>query len=259
MRIVTLNANGIRAAAKKGVFDWLNRLDPDVVCIQETKAHENQLSEGPFFPEGYHCAYVNAQKPGYSGVAIYSKHQPKQIIKEMGYAVADTEGRYIQFDYHNLSVVSLYLPSGTSGEGRQAVKFDFLEQFAHHLQALKSQGRELIVCGDYNIAHKEIDLKNWKTNKKTSGFLPEERAWMETLLNQGGFFDAFRIKNQEADQYTWWSTRTRAFDKNVGWRIDYQIITEGLKDSIKQVSIYKDERFSDHAPVVIDYDGEYFV
>lgn len=254
MRVVTLNANGIRAAAKKGLFEWLKEIQADMVCIQETKAHESQLQEGPFFPEDYHCAYVSAEKAGYSGVAIYSKHQPNNIIKKMDNLIADSEGRYIQFDYNKLSLISLYLPSGTSGEGRQAVKFDFLKEFAIHLEQLQSQGRELIICGDYNIAHKEIDLKNWKTNQKTSGFLPEERAWMETLLSQGDFFDAFRIHNQEPDQYTWWSMRTRAFDKNVGWRIDYQIITSGLRQHIKNAFIYKEERFSDHAPVVIDYE-----
>lgn len=256
MKVVSFNANGIRAAREKGFYDWMALHAPDVVCIQETKAQKDQLINTPdFFPEGYTCEYVAAQKKGYSGVAIYSKQKPQRIITSMGYDIADDEGRYLQFDYDNLSIVSLYLPSGTSGDGRQAVKFDFLDVFESHLLKLKKEGRELILCGDYNIAHKPIDLKNWKTNQKTSGFLPEEREWMEKLFTTLGFVDAFRVRNQSPDEYTWWSYRQRAWEKNVGWRIDYQVITPGLAQYVGDVSIHKDIRWSDHAPLMIHYEG----
>jgi len=257
MKVVSFNANGIRSAASKGFFDWMHETSPDVVCIQETKAHKHQLEhDAMFFPEGYICEYVDAQKKGYSGVAIYSKKPPRNIIRTMGYAIADDEGRYLQFDYENLSIISLYLPSGTSGEGRQAIKYDFLEAFESHLLQLRQQGRELIVCGDYNIAHKQIDLKNWRSNQKNSGFLPEERAWIDKLFTTHGFVDAFRVKNQEELQYTWWSYRQRAWEKNVGWRIDYQVVTPGLISSIEEVSIQRDLRLSDHAPLTVQYSGD---
>ena len=173
----------------------------------------------------------------------------------MGFTTADNEGRYIQFDYPNLSVISLYLPSGTSGEGRQDVKYDFLDRFAKHVLALKATGRELIICGDYNIAHKNIDIKNWRGNQKNSGFLPEERAWLDELFGSHGFVDAFRIHNQDAEEYTWWSNRGRAWENNVGWRIDYQVVTPGISGAIVNASIYKEQRFSDHAPLLIEYQG----
>lgn len=254
MKIVSFNANGIRSAARKGFYQWLDEQQADFVCIQETKAQKSQLSADPiFFPTHYYCEYVDAEKKGYSGVAIYAREEPKQIIKGLGFDICDKEGRYIQFDYDNLSVISLYLPSGTSGDERQQVKFSFLELFAEKLASLKSVGRELIICGDYNIAHKKIDLKNWRGNQKNSGFLPEERAFMDTLFGEMGFFDAFRLMNQNEDEYTWWSNRGQAWEKNVGWRIDYQVITNGLVNAVRQVSIYREHRFSDHAPLIIEY------
>lgn len=254
MRVITFNANGIRAAARNGFFEWLSEQNADFVCLQETKAQAGQLlPESLFYPLNYHCDYYDAQKKGYSGVAIYARCKPDRILKGFGYDYCDNEGRYIQFDYPGLSVVSLYLPSGTSGDGRQEVKFAFLERFAQHLIDLKNEGRELIICGDWNIAHKQIDLKNWRSNQKNSGFLPEERAWMDKLLGEMGFVDAFRLVNQEPDQYTWWSYRARAWDKNVGWRIDYQIITPGLMDTVQAVAVHRDGRWSDHAPLTIDY------
>lgn len=254
MRIITINTNGIRAAARKGFYDWLTSQDADFICIQETKAQVGQLiPEELYFPNDYYCDYFDAQKKGYSGVAIYAKRKPQQVIKGMGFSTCDEEGRYIQFDYPDLSIISLYLPSGTSGDIRQTVKYDFLEQFEQHLLTLKEQGRELVICGDYNIVHKEIDIKNWKSNQKNSGCLPEERAWLDKLFGSMGFVDAFRVINQEADQYTWWSNRGQAWAKNVGWRIDYQVITPGLKDKVVSASIYKEQRFSDHAPLIIDY------
>ncbi|STX52609.1 exodeoxyribonuclease III [Legionella busanensis] len=257
MRVITFNANGIRAAARKGFYEWLARQEADFICIQETKAQIHQLLDATYYPCGYHCDYYDAQKRGYSGVAIYARHKPHAVIKGLGFDFCDQEGRYIQFDYPNLSVISLYLPSGTSGVERQEVKFKFLKNFREHLITLKQQGKELILCGDYNIAHKEIDLKNWRSNQKNSGFLPEERAWMDELFSVLGFVDAFRLINQEQEQYTWWSHRGRAWEKNVGWRIDYQVITPGLIDSVHQVAIHREDRWSDHAPLIIDYQGDW--
>ncbi|WP_419419375.1 exodeoxyribonuclease III [Legionella sp. D16C41] len=257
MRVITFNANGIRSAVRKGFCNWLESQDADFICIQETKAQVHQLSEASYYPCGYHCDYYDAQKKGYSGVAIYARHKPQQVIKGLGFAFCDEEGRYLQFDYPKLSVISLYLPSGTSGPLRQEVKFDFLKRLRDHLIELKQQGRELIICGDYNIAHKAIDLKNWRGNQKNSGFLPEERAWMDDLFDILGFVDAFRLLNQEQEQYTWWSNRGRAWEKNVGWRIDYQVITPGLTASVAAVAIHRENRWSDHAPLIIDYHGDW--
>ncbi len=255
MKIVTFNANGIRSAARKGFFQWLAREAPDVVCIQETKAQVHQLDE-TFFPAGYHCRYHDAQKKGYSGVAIYSRREPENVVEGLGWPDMDAEGRYLQFDFPGLSVVSLYLPSGSSSEARQAVKFDFLERFVSHLEAIRASGRDFILCGDWNIAHKPIDLKNWRSNQKNSGFLPEERAWMDRLFGELGFVDAFRVVDPRPEQYTWWSNRGQAWAKNVGWRIDYQVITPALADRVRAAHIYKDERFSDHAPLTLEYDLE---
>ncbi len=258
MKVISFNANGIRASARNGFFDWLALQNADFVCIQETKSQVHQLiPEELYYPQNYFCDYFDALKKGYSGVAIYSKHKPQAIVKGFGYHHCDDEGRYIQFDYPKLSVVSLYLPSGTSGEGRQAVKYDFLEQFAQHIKKLKQEGRELILCGDYNIAHKTIDLKNWRSNQKNSGFLPEERAWMDTLFGSLGMIDAFRVHNQAEEQYTWWSYRNRGWEKNVGWRIDYQVVTPGLKAHVLDTRIFREARLSDHAPLMIEYAGEW--
>lgn len=254
MRIITVNVNGIRSAAKKGFFPWMLAQDADVVCLQETKAQEHQLPREIFCPAGYHVYFHDAQKPGYSGVALYCKKKPDKVITGLGWPDMDAEGRYIQADFGMLSVVSLYLPSGSSSPERQAVKFTFLERFAPVLKKLRTDGRDFILCGDWNIAHKNIDLKNWRSNQKNSGFLPEERAWLDGLFGPLGFVDSFRVINQEADQYTWWSNRGQAWAKNVGWRIDYQVITPGLADKLKAVAIYKDQRFSDHAPLIVDYE-----
>ena len=257
MRIVSLNANGIRAAGRKGFFDWLAKQKADVVCIQETKAQVAQLDDIMYYPKGFYSFYHDAEKKGYSGVAIYCGRQPDQVRYGMGIAAADREGRWLEAQFGNLVVVSLYLPSGSSGDERQNFKFTLLEQMLPRLSELRSSGREYVICGDWNIAHKEIDLKNWKSNQKTSGFLPEERAWLDDLFNSVGFVDAFRVVNQEADQYTWWSNRGQAWAKNVGWRIDYQITTPGIGTLAKSTAIYKDERFSDHAPLTIDYGYEF--
>ena len=254
MKVMTLNANGIRAAHRKRFFEWMLKQDPDVVCIQETKAQTHQLNEEILSPKGYFGFFNDAEKKGYSGVAIYSKQQPDKIKTTLGWHHADTEGRYIQADFGSLSIVSLYLPSGSSGEERQTIKYDFLDRFMLVLKKYRKQKRNYIICGDWNIAHKEIDLKNWKGNKKNSGFLPEERAWMDALFDKVGMVDAFREINQQEDQYTWWSNRGQAWAKNVGWRIDYQIVSSGLSGKIVGAEIYKEERFSDHAPLTMVYD-----
>jgi exodeoxyribonuclease-3 len=255
VKVISFNANGIRSAARKGFFDWLVLQEADVVCIQETKAQHDQLvGDQTFFPEAFHCEYFDAEKKGYSGVAIYARQKPNEVIKGLGFETCDQEGRYIQFDYDDLSIISVYLPSGTSGDERQRVKFDFLERFANHLQQLKMLGRELIICGDYNIAHKKIDIKNWRGNQNHSGFLPEEREWMDNLFGSLAFVDAFRVKNQLENEYTWWSNRGQAWANNVGWRIDYQVITPGLAEAITTVDIYRDQRFSDHAPLLVHYE-----
>ncbi|BCA94499.1 exodeoxyribonuclease III [Legionella antarctica] len=260
MKVISFNANGIRASARNGFYEWLAGQAADFVCIQETKAQVHQLvPEEVYYPRDYFCDYYDAQKKGYSGVAIYARQKPLRVVRGMGFDYCDNEGRYIQFDYPKLSIISLYLPSGTSGEDRQLVKYDFLDQFAKHLIKLKNEGRELIICGDYNIAHKKADLKNWRGNQKNSGFLPEERAWMDELFGTMGFVDAFRVHNQDEDQYTWWSYRSKAWEKNVGWRIDYQVVTPGLTEHVVNSQIFREARLSDHAPLMIEYNGDWCV
>jgi exodeoxyribonuclease-3 len=250
--ITTFNCNGVRSAARKGFFDWLQKQAPDVVCLQETKAQEHQLQEGPFFPAGYHCHYFDAEKKGYAGVAIYSRQQPDRIVRGLGWGIADREGRYLQADFGNLSVISVYLPSGSSGDARQAIKFRFLEVFMEHLQRMRADGRDYIICADWNMCHKDIDLKNWRANRKNSGFLPEERAWLDRLYDEVGFVDSFRLVNKQSGQYSWWSNRGQARANNVGWRLDYHVITPALVPAVKSASIYTDEYFSDHAPVTLE-------
>ena len=254
MKIVSLNVNGIRSACRKNFFDWMLSQRPDVVCLQETKAQVDQLHEEILSPPGYHAFFKDAEKKGYSGVALYSRHQPDRVITEIGWPLADNEGRFLQADLGKLSIISLYLPSGTSGDERQAIKYQFMDFFKPVLKSMRRKRREYIICGDWNIAHKEIDLKNWRGNQKNSGFLPEERAWLDEVFGTVGMVDAFRVRNQKPEQYTWWSNRGQAWAKNVGWRIDYQVITPGLKDKVLKVDIYKEQRFSDHAPLIIDYD-----
>lgn len=254
LRVVTLNANGIRAAARKGFFAWLARTAPDVVCVQETKAQEHQLAEEPFYPHGYSCFYNDAERKGYAGTAIYTRIRPRKVHRHLGWDPADSEGRYLQADFTGLSVVSLYLPSGTSSGEALAKKFAFMERFYDHLRALRRKRREFIICADWNICHREIDLRNWRANQKNSGFLPEERAWLDRVYGELGYRDSFRVVEPGPDHYTWWSNRGRAWEKNVGWRLDYQVITPGLVDRVRSAAIYREERFSDHAPQTMDYD-----
>ena len=253
MRVVTLNCNGVRAAARKGFFEWLPTLKADVVCLQETRASQSQLDAKIFWPDDYFCYYFEAQKKGYSGTANFSKVEPNTVTKGLGFELADDEARYIQADYEGFSVASIYLPSGTSGEVRQVLKMDFLKRLSNDLLRKKRDGREYIICGDWNMCHKEVDLKNWKANRKNSGFLPEEREWLDELYGTIGFRDAFREVNKEDGQYSWWSNRGQARANNVGWRLDYQVVTPGLADKVIKASIFRDKSFSDHAPVIIDY------
>jgi len=255
-RIITCNTNGIRSAQRKGFFDWLAHQDADVVCIQETKAQAHQLSDPVFTPQGYHCYYNDAERKGYSGTALYSRARPNKVLTSLGWDPADSEGRYIQADYQGLSVISLYMPSGSSSDEALQKKFRFMEAFMEHLRALRRKRREFIICADWNICHQNIDLKNWRSNQKNSGFLPEERAWLDVLYDEVGYIDSFRLVNEEPEQYTWWSNRGQAWAKNVGWRLDYQVITPKLAQRVVDASIYKDERFSDHAPQIMDYDLE---
>jgi len=253
-RVISLNANGIRAAARKGFFNWLKTQNADVICIQETKAQEFQLVDECFRPTDYYCYYKDALKKGYSGVAIYTRHKPKKVIFGIGLKEFDDEGRYIEVRLGSINIVSVYLPSGSSGDVRQAFKMKCLKAFEEHLIKLRRRHSEYILCGDWNIVHKEGDIKNWKQNQKNSGCLPEERAWLDKVYGEYGFTDAFRVLSQDDEQYTWWSNRGRAWDNNVGWRIDYHAVTPGLKNKVKNSAIYRDERFSDHAPVTMDYD-----
>lgn len=256
MRIITVNVNGIRSAEKKGFFDWLRQQNADIVCLQETKAQEGQLRPEDHHLAGYHCHFFDAQKKGYSGVAIFSRRQPDHIIKGLGsgWEDMDAEGRYIQADFGDLSVASIYLPSGSSGEERQQIKFSFMERFGRKLEAMHGDQRQYILCGDWNIVHKEIDIRNWKGNQKNSGCLPDERAWLDQVFGPLGFVDAFRVVDKRPEQYTWWSNRGQARAKNVGWRIDYQVVTPQMQDKVRAAHIYTEERFSDHAPLVMDYD-----
>jgi len=254
VRIVSINTNGIRSAARKGFFEWLADSGADVVCVQETKAQTTDLNED-FRPKGWHVAFCSAQKKGYAGVAVYSRHAPDAVHDTLGAAEFDDEGRYLAFDLGPLTVASLYLPSGSSGPERQASKDRFLAFFEPRLQAMAHDGREYVLCGDWNIAHQNIDLKNWKSNQKNSGFLPHERAWMSRVLDTHGWVDGYRRLYPDAtgDAYTWWSNRGNAWANNVGWRIDYQLATAGMASRLQQASVYKAQRFSDHAPLIVDY------
>ena len=258
MRIISANLNGIRSAATKGFFDWLPAQQADFVCVQELKAQEADMR-----PEFRACAglaghFHYAEKKGYSGVGLYTRPVADEVIVGLGNAEFDAEGRYVEVRRGNLSVISLYQPSGSSSPERQEAKFRFMEAFYPHLQALINSGREIVVCGDWNIAHREIDLKNWKSNQKNSGFLPEERAWMTRLFDELGWVDVYRAlyPQHEGEAYTWWSNRGQAWAKNVGWRIDYQIATPGIAAKAQAAFVYKDQRFSDHAPLIVDYDWQ---
>jgi len=254
VRVITLNVNGIRSASSKGLFRWMAVQRADIVCVQEIKAQEADLEARILAPKGFHGFFDHGLRKGYSGVALYSRHQPDAVLRGFGVSEFDDEGRYIEARFGKLAVISLYLPSGSAGPHRQESKFRFLDRFLPHLGALRKRGDEILLCGDWNIAHREIDLKNWKSNQKNSGFLPEERAWLTRVIDEIGFVDVFRQINAKPDQYTWWSNRGQAWAKNVGWRIDYQFATPGLAATARKESIYTAKRFSDHAPLTIDYE-----
>jgi len=257
-KLTSLNLNGIRSATSKGLENWLAREKPDCICVQEVKAQAPDLAgrfENLCDMRGY---FHLAEKKGYSGVAVYSRHEPSAVVIGYNSPEFDAEGRYVELQFdtpqRKWSIISVYFPSGSSGEERQQAKFRFLAEFYPHLQRLRAE-RDFILCGDINIAHQEIDLKNWKGNRKNSGFLPEERAWMTQLLTQGGLVDVYRQLEPTAtdDCYTWWSNRGQAYAKNVGWRLDYHLATPGAAQGAQRASIYKDEKFSDHAPLTVEY------
>ncbi len=262
-KLTTLNLNGIRSATSKGLHDWLEQHKPDCICVQEVKAQQPDLAGKFESLAGLQGYFQLAEKKGYSGVGIYTQLQPSDV--RIGYQNAefDAEGRCVELRFdtpqRKFSVISAYFPSGSSGPERQEAKYRFLDSFYPHLQQLRAE-REFVLCGDVNIAHQEIDLKNFKGNRKNSGFLPEERAWMGKLLSDGGLVDVYRQLEPEATEacYTWWSNRGQAYAKNVGWRLDYQIATPALAALARKAEIYKEQRFSDHAPLIIDYDFSSF-
>ena len=253
MKILTYNVNGIRSALNKGFMEWLKTCEPDVVCIQETKAQADQLNLKLFSDAGYHAYWHSAQKKGYSGVAILSKSKPDHVEYGCGMEMYDQEGRVIRADFGELSVMSVYMPSGTSGELRQSFKMQWLSDFSRYVEELKKKRKELVISGDYNICHKPIDIHDPIRNAKSSGFLPEEREWVDGFVNSG-FTDAFRHLNGDPHQYTWWSQRTNARERNLGWRIDYHQISKNLEGRLKRAVILPEARHSDHCPVLIEID-----
>jgi len=256
-RLVTLNLNGIRSAASKGFFEWAQALGADCMGVQEVRAQHAQVAGKYDRIDKLAGHFHDAQRAGYAGVGLYTKHEPTDVRTGFGDEEFDAEGRFLEARYdtaqRRLSLISCYFPSGSSGELRQAAKFRFLDRLYPHLISLKAQ-REFILVGDVNIAHQQIDLRNWRSNQKNSGFLPEERAWLTRLLAQGGLVDVFRTLNPHPDQYTWWSNRGQAWKNNVGWRLDYHLATPGVAALARREQIYLQQRFSDHAPLIIDYD-----
>ncbi len=266
LRVMSFNANGLRSVASKGFFEWFDAQDVDVLCLQETKAQEAQLAADVFRPAGYHRFLKEAAtKKGYSGVGIYSRKQPDEVLTSLGIPVFDDEGRYIEARFGNLSVVSFYIPSGSSGELRQGFKFEVMDWLKPILDQWLASGRDYVLCGDWNIVRARGDIKNWTSNQKNSGCLPPERAWLNGMVADAcgdgspqpetGWVDAFRaLKPEATDEYTWWSNRGAARANNVGWRIDYQFVTPSLADRLRACAIFPEPRFSDHAPFQVDYD-----
>lgn len=264
MRIISFNANGIRSAANKGFFDWLRAQAADITCIQETKAQEDQLVDAAFRPDGHHCFYRDAAKKGYSGVAIYSKREPDEVRTALGWAPFDDEGRYIEARFGKLSVVSFYIPSGSSGDERQGFKFDCMKFLAPIFEQWLASKRDYVLCGDWNIVRARNDIRNWTSNQKNSGCLPDERVWLNRMIADGcgdgtpaptrGWVDTFRALRPDAVEYTWWSNRGQARANDVGWRIDYQIVSPSLRKRLRDCRITASPRFSDHAPYAVDYD-----
>ncbi|MFC7341372.1 exodeoxyribonuclease III [Saccharopolyspora griseoalba] len=263
LTVSTVNVNGLRAAAKKGFVEWLGETGADVICMQETRAEPEQLAAEVREPEGWHARLAPSSAKGRAGVAIYSRAEPRAVRIGFGSSEFDDSGRYLEADFEGLTVASLYLPSGEVGTDRQDEKERFMKEFGEHLAGLReraaAEGREVLVCGDWNIAHQEVDLKNWKANRKNAGFLPEERSWMTDVLS-GGYVDVFRSLHPEGPgPYSWWSYRGKAFDNDSGWRIDYHFATPGLAERATSAVVERapsyDQRWSDHAPVTVTYDS----
>ncbi len=252
MKIISYNLNGIRSATGKGLMEWLKGANPDVFCVQETKAQPEQIDLISFNALGYPTCLINsAQKKGYSGVALFTKTAPDYYSIGIGNPFFDAEGRVIRADFGDITIVCVYIPSGTTGEIRQALKMEFLSLFTDYLQDLRKSRPNLVICGDYNICHKPIDINHPERHNKSSGFLPEERAWFDQFIERG-YVDTFRVFNQQPNQYSWWSYMGQARSKNLGWRIDYHIVTEPLKNRLKSATILSDVVHSDHCPVVIE-------
>jgi len=257
MRVITCNVNGLRSAASKGFIDWMVSQAPDVACAQEIKAREIDMPPEVRAPKGYRGYFHSAQKRGYSGVALYAKRDPQRVVAGLDMPDFDVEGRYLQADFATLSVASLYLPSAVKGPEAQVRKYDFMERFLRKLAAMRRMRRmrrEFVICGDWNVAHSEIDVKNWKKNMATTGFLPPEREWLTRVFEEHGFVDVFRAVDPSPDRFTWWNQFGQAREKNLGWRIDYQVATPAIAKTAKRATGFNDTWFSDHAPVVIDYD-----
>jgi exodeoxyribonuclease-3 len=250
-KIITYNVNGIRSAMSKGFADWLKATKADIVCLQEIKAEQNQIDTMVFEEMGYHCYWYSAMKKGYSGVAILSKQKPDTVVYGCGIKQYDDEGRVLRADYGDVSVISVYHPSGSSGEDRQAFKMKWLTDFEQYISELKQERSKLIICGDYNICHQPIDIHNPKSNANSSGFLPEEREWIDGFM-KSGFIDSFRFFNKEPHNYTWWSFRANARAKNLGWRIDYNLVSENLRDKMQRAAILSEAKHSDHCPVMLE-------
>jgi len=256
MKIISLNLNGIRSAINKGLFEWLEQESPDIFCVQETKAQPDQIDSLTLHSLGYENQLIHsAVKKGYSGVAIFSKQKPDYYSIGMGLPDYDSEGRVIRADFGDITLVCVYIPSGTTGEVRQAVKMRFLEAFTDYLLELRKTRPNLVIGGDYNICHKPVDINHPERHTNVSGFLPEEREWFDRFIDLG-FVDSFRVFNQEPNQYSWWSFRAGSRQRNIGWRIDYHIVTESLKSQLKSAAIYQQAEFSDHAPVMVEVQGK---
>ncbi len=255
MRIISYNVNGIRAAVKKGLLDWMQTNPADIICLQETKAEKDNVDCTPFNELGYQDYWFSAQKKGYSGVAVFTKIKPDNVVYGTGHQVSDDEGRVIQLDFGDIRIINAYFPSGTSGDLRQAFKYMWLDEFSTYLNELKRTHPKLVICGDYNIAHKEIDIHDPKGNKKSSGFLPEERAWMDKFVTEG-FNDTFRLIHPDvAHRYSWWSQRFPSVRlNNKGWRIDYITVTDPLKNKVADAEIFPDVKQSDHCPIYVKLD-----
>lgn len=253
MNIISYNVNGIRAAERKGLSDWLQNEEPDVFCLQELKANQDQIDLSVFENLGYHIYWHSAEKKGYSGVGIFTKIKPRNVEIGCGMPEYDREGRVIRADFNDFSIISTYMPSGSSGDPRQDFKMKWLADFRNYIQELKQSYPNLLICGDYNICHQPIDIHDPVRNKNSSGFLPEEREWMTEFLKDG-FIDTFRHLNKEPDQYSWWSYRSAARERNKGWRIDYHMLSENLIDRLRSADILQDVKHSDHCPVKIELD-----